>query len=128
MSDQVGKPKDNFHMMRLMSSWYVNYYKGKEMSQTLTTHIHLSCVTRKPVLGVSDQVRHKPNLEILDTSRGGIVLYAQRKSFTAQLIYIFVLHRRISGFLMTRLIYCCLYLPTFTLVLSKTSTRGPMVM
>ena len=51
-------------------------------------NVKMSCVTTKPVFGVSDQVRHKPScattengkrFEILDLDRRGIVLYSENK-------------------------------------------------
>ena len=63
----------------------------------------MSCILRKPVFGVSDQIRHKPDctaaedsqrLEILDLGSRGIVLSIKRKrrrwAVTAQLICAFV--------------------------------------
>ena len=61
---------------------------------------------------VFEQVLHKPSctstedgwrLEILDLESKGIVL----SQFTAKLIFTFVLHMQIAGFLMTWLICLC---------------------
>ena len=72
MSDQVGNPEDRFSH----------------------NEAHMSRVMRKPVSGVSDQVRHKPGctatetrsrLEILDLGRRRIVLSMKRKTGVDQL-------------------------------------------
>ena len=69
-----------FSLLMLIYSYYLySFYK--------ILCLHLSLVTRKPVFGVCDQLRHKPactstetrwRLEILNLERRGIILSRQR--------------------------------------------------
>ena len=82
-SDWAGAQAD------LILRWAHSHFFGFVMSrlnQIIANYIYMSLVTRKPVFGVCDQVRHKPactaaettqGLEILDIASIGIILSKQ---------------------------------------------------
>ena len=76
--------------------------------------MYMSLVTRKPVFGVSDQVRLKPacsateasyRLEISDIETRGIILSRQRTTSAQSDLHLCCSHMAKTGFLMTWLIF-----------------------
>ena len=93
MSDQVGNQNVGFLMSRLICTLTIMKHDQKltnVISVLPKIRVNMSLVVRKPVFGVSDQVRHKPGstateagerLEISDLGSRGIVLsvYSENK-------------------------------------------------
>ena len=64
---------------RVVITLLLYFSTGKQRRHMINIDNNMSLCARKPTIWVSDQVQHKPALEILDLERRGIVLSVQRK-------------------------------------------------